>query len=286
MNDLSAQATVDNTDPDFVNGKITDLQTIVGEGINQDIVQFFQGLIDFVSLAISNQPDNQTNGYDTLTALEAFVRAITANTSLPGTSARATNSEVQGGTNTTKHVTPAGLESKTATETRLGIVEKATTAEAQSGVADKFLAAALLQLVTATTTRLGIVEKATTAEAQSGVADKFLDAALLQAIVGGELTKIIQIGDWDMDVNDQVSVAHGLTDFKKIRSISAMIRNNADTIYYEFITTDSSISANRSLITANSTNINLARADAGFFDNSVFSGGSFNRGWITIKYVI
>jgi hypothetical protein len=70
----------------------------------------------------------------------------------------------------------------TATETLRGIVEKATTAEAQAGTANKFIDAERLQDVTATTTRLGIVEKATTAEAQAGTADKFIDASLIQDV--------------------------------------------------------------------------------------------------------
>jgi hypothetical protein len=66
-----------------------------------------------------------------------------------------------------------------ATTTVKGIVEKATTAEAQAGTSEKYLDAALLQLVTATETRKGIVEKATLTEIIAKTADKYIDALLL-----------------------------------------------------------------------------------------------------------
>lgn len=51
----------------------------------------------------------------------------------PGLIELATNSEVQGGSDTTRAVTPAGLSSRTATATRTGLVELATNAEVQAG---------------------------------------------------------------------------------------------------------------------------------------------------------
>lgn len=63
-----------------------------------------------------------------------------------------------------------------------GVVEKATTTEAQTGVSDKYIDAALLQLVTASTSRKGIVEKSTSAEARAGTAEKYIDARLLEIV--------------------------------------------------------------------------------------------------------
>lgn len=56
----------------------------------------------------------------------------------------ATAAEVQAGTDTSKAVTPAGLSSRTATETRTGLVELATAAEAQAFAADKVIDGAKL----------------------------------------------------------------------------------------------------------------------------------------------
>lgn len=50
----------------------------------------------------------------------------------------ATAAEAQAGTSTEKWISPAALSSRLATETRTGLVEKATTAEAQAGAADKY----------------------------------------------------------------------------------------------------------------------------------------------------
>lgn len=57
----------------------------------------------------------------------------------------ATDSETQTGTATDKAVTPASLSSRTATTTRTGLVEKATTTEAVSGTGGKFIDASLMQ---------------------------------------------------------------------------------------------------------------------------------------------
>lgn len=66
----------------------------------------------------------------------------TASTTTKGIVELATNTETQTGADAVRAVTPAGLASVTATETRAGLVEKATAAEAQAFTADKFLDAA------------------------------------------------------------------------------------------------------------------------------------------------
>lgn len=82
----------------------------------------------------------------------------------------ATDAEVQAGVDDVRAVTPAGLASRTATETRTGIIELATVAEVQSGVdAVRAVTPAGLASRTATETRTGVVELATTAEAAAGV---------------------------------------------------------------------------------------------------------------------
>ena len=55
-----------------------------------------------------------------------------ASTSVRGISELATNAETQAGSDTARVITPAGLTSRTATETRTGILELANTAEAQN----------------------------------------------------------------------------------------------------------------------------------------------------------
>jgi len=82
----------------------------------------------------------------------------------------ATNAEVQTGTDGVRAVTPAGLASRTATETRTGIIELATSAEVQAGSdTARAVTPAGLASRTATTTRAGLVELATNTEATTGV---------------------------------------------------------------------------------------------------------------------
>jgi hypothetical protein len=71
MRDLSAQTGI-GTDVNFLNGNLVDDQTLVGEGINQDLVQFFQ-------------------------KLETVVRSFAATTGLKGTVEKALQSESDSG---------------------------------------------------------------------------------------------------------------------------------------------------------------------------------------------
>lgn len=96
-------------------------------------------------------------------------------------------------------------------------------------------------------------------------------------------TKIIEIGDWDMDSTATKTIAHGLSDFKKVRLISASIRKDDDTELYFLHHGGTAVSA-FGYIYADSTNINLVRAPAGFFDSTDFNSTSYNRGWVDIIY--
>jgi hypothetical protein len=51
----------------------------------------------------------------------------------------------------------------------------------------------------------------------------------------GLAIKSVNIGDWDMDTDGSKNVAHGLSDFKKIRGIDVIIRNDSDTAPYHHL---------------------------------------------------
>lgn len=117
------------------------------------------------------------------------------------------------------------------------------------------------------------------------------DAATYKANIDSEIaksrvlnTKIIDIGDWNMDSSPWPSVnpVHGLT-LSKIRNISVIIRNNTGTQYYDFNYLNNNETSHRS-ISVNATVVILLRADIGGFDNPLFNSTSYNRGWITIQY--
>lgn len=96
--------------------------------------------------------------------------------------------------------------------------------------------------------------------------------------------KVIDIGDWNMDATTQVTVAHGIADFTKIRSINAVVRTDGDTSYYNLLNSEGAGSALNTQIQAQSTNVVLGRATDGIFDSTTFDSTGFNRGWITIIY--
>lgn len=103
-------------------------------------------------------------------------------------------------------------------------------------------------------------------------------------------TKIVNIGDWNMDATASVSIAHGLT-LANIRSVSAMIRNDANDTYTP-LSQDGAAPAtptdSTGFISAiNATTVTLQRlADATAYDNANYDSTSYNRGWITITYVV
>jgi hypothetical protein len=97
-------------------------------------------------------------------------------------------------------------------------------------------------------------------------------------------TKLVDIGDWDMNNTLSISVAHGLT-LANIRTISVLIRNDSDQAKLPLWFDNQSGSTDQGF-SSDATNIYLYRATGGFFDNSLYENPpSGNRGWITIQYV-
>ena len=94
------------------------------------------------------------------------------------------------------------------------------------------------------------------------------------------LTKIVNIGDWNMDSTASVTVAHGLT-LANIRDVQVLIRQDLDTPYYPL---DYSGHGYWNVISAGGV-VALYRTAGGTFDSTDFDATSFNRGWITITYV-
>ena len=195
-----------------------------------------------------------------------------------------------------------------------GIVEKATSTEAKNGSVDKFIDAELFQATTPTTTTSGTVEKATGTEALNGESDRYIDAELFQddlyassaeaiagtnntkwvspaglsARDGGLVTKVIEIDDWDMVGVGSASVNHGLADHKKIRTIDCIIIEDAglsDQILPLNFNQVSTGIAQGSINLTDSSTIILTRLSGGYFDSTDYDSTSYNRGWVTIKYI-
>lgn len=130
-------------------------------------------------------------------------------------------------------------------------------------------------------TMTGALVNTTTIEAQGGIRT---------ASSGDYLkTKIINIGDWNMDSVLNIEITHGLTG-KNIRSISVIIRNDFDTDYdlLDSINTSGVVQGGvENVWNSGAGNIvlRLFRTTGGKFDSVGYDATSYNRGWITITYI-
>jgi hypothetical protein len=94
-------------------------------------------------------------------------------------------------------------------------------------------------------------------------------------------TKVIEIGDWDMNVPGLsiVNVAHEL-DLADIRSFSAMIRNDLDTSADMVDTFGTEL-----FMSASATVITLRKPAGSVYETPDYDATSYNRGWIVITYM-
>lgn len=100
------------------------------------------------------------------------------------------------------------------------------------------------------------------------------------------LKKIIPIGPWNMDTTSTLPVPHGLSDYKKIRNVSIIIRDDSNLSYLPIDHVYSVGGITSGTWSVSGANIDLVRSDLGIFDQATFSSttSSYNRGFITIEY--
>lgn len=137
--------------------------TIVRRDIMNAIQEEICGVIETAGIALDKAQLNQLYSALVLLGLDD------ASTLFKGIVELATNTETQAGTDATRAVTPASLQSKVATDIARGLVELATNTETQAGTdAARAVTPGSLQSKVATDTAKGIVELATNAETQAG----------------------------------------------------------------------------------------------------------------------
>ena len=103
----------------------------------------------------------------------------------------------------------------------------------------------------------------------------------------GLLTKIIEIGDWNMDATPTVSITHGISSGRsRIRTMAAVVRNDADEVLLNLEGGSGSGGPWGSIGAITDTAIDLSRGSAGPFDSVLYDATSYNRGWLTIQYTI
>ena len=134
----------------------------------------------------------------------------------------------------------------------------------------------------------GVIELATQAETDAGTDDERAVTPLKLAvnIAAGLKTKIIDIGDWDMDATVTVNIAHGLT-LGNIRTVQVEIRNDSGgtDIQLSLTTADNSGVAEGNILKGGTNIVLTRRASPGVFDSTSYDSTSFNRGWVVIQYV-
>jgi hypothetical protein len=113
----------------------------------------------------------------------------------------------------------------------------------------------------------------------------------LQAVINSSLLikkKIVEIGDWKMDSTANISVAHGIADFTKIRSVDVYIIDDGATNIYPLnmaFKQNPTPDVQGTVGSINSTDVVMYRLTGGTFDMANFDSTSYNRGWIHITYV-
>ena len=136
------------------------------------------------------------------------------------------------------------------------------------------------------TTQRGVLEIATQSETAAGTSNNQAVSPFgLEYITDGLRTKIIDIGDWNMDTDASTTVSHGLADFKNIREMQAIVRDDFDLNRYDLGGMSSVFNIDGGITSANSTQVTLRRRASGQFDNTSFDSSSYNRGWLVIRYL-
>ncbi len=287
--DLTTIPNITPPDSDYPNGRILNASppaagTPVIEELYGDVVQFFHKLMRAAGISHNGLPENETQGFQFIQALAYYVRTLQASEILKGTLEIATASETQAGIDNLRAVTPAGLESKTATTSRKGILETATDAEAQAKTSLlHILTPSNLAALGASTVFAGLIELADNAETLAGTShSRAVTPSSLTAKDAGIIRKIIDIGDWNMVSTGSVTKTHGLN-FTKIRNIQVMIRDDSGTVIWPL---DTFLVESAGSYAMDSGAILLTRTATGlFYTTGSFISTSYNRGWIIIEYL-
>lgn len=102
------------SDANYPSGyKIDNESTVVGEIINQDMIQFFQKMMKIAALTPNNRDDNEVNGYQFLSALYATLRknCLPDSGITVGLSRAASFNETMSGSSDILFISPAMLKS-------------------------------------------------------------------------------------------------------------------------------------------------------------------------------
>lgn len=279
MRILANQTGVAAPDADNLKGKIVDAQTIVSDGVNGDIIEAMQKAVSESGITENDLPDNETNKHQLLDALSYtlnrfkdatsrhYVNIVSGDITLPDDNNIREIYLINNG---------SGLEN---------ILHPNMPDDIFSIIIYFPYGNTILE--TGNINIGGVGELSVNGNVKFTFVDNVWYAEVLYK-ADVLKTKVIEIGDWDMDSNQVVDVAHGLSDYTKIRTIDVMIRADAGASNiilplnsFNYISGNTCGGVN--LVT--STDIQLRRKAGETFDDPEFDSTSYNRGWITIQYL-
>jgi hypothetical protein len=162
----------------------------------------------------------------------------------------------------------------------------ATQSAIKTALDNKFVAGTVV--ADNTTVEIDSVNPGTLRVRDGGISDAKLETARVKSIGVQLLTKQINIGDWNMNFSvagsASVLIAHGIADYKKIRSVTAIVRSDDDATYRSFPYYSSTGSfGGVGAITSTDVTLVLTSPNTAF-DNVSYDSTSFNRGWIIVTY--
>ncbi len=97
---------------------------------------------------------------------------------------------------------------------------------------------------------------------------------------------VVDIGEWNMDASAGKQVTHSVGNWKNIRTITAIIRNDADTLH-SMLPSVSNVASSGEFVQIQSDFVLLTRSNSGIFDHTDYNATAStvaSRGWIIIKY--
>lgn len=99
------------------------------------------------------------------------------------------------------------------------------------------------------------------------------------------ITKVIDIGDWDMNATAGVNINHGISDSTKILSVAVSIISDNSGVVSDLAKPIDNVTAVGGGYFASATQILLTRVAGGYYDQVAYDSTSFNRGYVTIQYI-
>lgn len=156
---------------------------------------------------------------------------------------------------------------------------------------------AYIRLVTASETESGTAPIATQALTNAGVSDativtplKLKNTPEVMGVDGSAKvrTKVLNIGDWNMDANTFTTITHGVTNYQNILSVSVVIRTDLSappTTHLLNAADSDTVVVSGGVGEIDATTIRLYRLTGGIFDNANYDATSYNRGFVTITYL-